>query len=76
MCCLLIFKSYNIVSVNKKKAAALTLRLLIATIVALKESANSKACHTYYIPHATIQSKCSHTGVNIHVLSYKHVTFY
>ena len=37
-------------------------------------SANSKACHTYNIPHATIQSKCSHTGVNL--LSYKHATFH
>ena len=47
----------------------LTLILPFATVVALEGSANSKACHTYNIPHATIQSKCSHTGVNL--LSYK-----
>ena len=52
----------------------LTLRLLITTIVPLEGSADSKACQTYYIPHATIQSKCSHTGVNL--LSYKHATFH
>ena len=54
----------------------LTLILPFATIVALGGwgSASSKACHTYNIPHATIQSKCSHTGVNL--LSYKHATFH
>ena len=52
----------------------LTFILPFATIVALEGSANSKACHTYNIPHATIQSKCSHTGVNL--LSYKHATFH
>ena len=52
----------------------LTLILPFATIVALAGSASSKARHTYNIPHATIQSKCSHTGVNL--LSYKHATFH
>ena len=52
----------------------LTLILPFATIVALGGSASSKARHTYNIPHATIQSKCSHTGVNL--LSYKHATFH
>ena len=52
----------------------LTLILPFATIVVLGGSVNSKACHTYNIPHATIQSKCSYTGVNL--LSYKHATFH
>ena len=52
----------------------LTLILPFATVVALGGSASSKARHTYNIPHATIQSKCSHTGVNL--LSYKHATFH
>ena len=55
--------------------AILALRLLIMTIrTGGAGSADSKACQTYYIPHATIQSKCSHTGVNL--LSYKHATFH
>ena len=67
---------------HKQPSIDLTLRLLITTIVALEGggggggggSADFKACQTYYIPHATIQSKCSHTGVNL--LSYKHATFH
>ena len=69
------FSDFN----NRNKL--LTLRMLITTIVALGGgrrggggSVDSKACQTYYIPHATIQSKCSHTGVNL--LSYKHATFH
>ena len=31
------------------------------TFVILEGYANSKACHSYYTPDATIQSKCSHT---------------
>ena len=60
--------------INNQQQTVLTLRLLITTIVVLGGSANFKACQTYYIPHATIQSKCSHTGVNL--LSYKHATFH
>ena len=59
---------------NRRVFVMLTLILPFATIVALAGSASSKARHTYNIPHATIQSKCSHTGVNL--LSYKHATFH
>ena len=74
LCKLLQIIKKNVVCYTITSYLGLTLILPFATIVALGGSASSKARHTYNIPHATIQSKCSYTGVNL--LSYKHATFH